>query len=408
MKKLVLLVLVIAMIWPGTCLGQDEIKIGFLNILSGRLALFGRISKQGADLAIDEINKAGGIGGRRLVGIFVDTEGKAEKGVALAAKLVNEDRVQALLGIVSSGVAEKVSEQVKDLKVPLIITTAMTNVVTGEKCNPYTFRVTWTTDQCLSSAGQLAAKTTAKTWTTVGPDYLFGYESWDLFQKFLGQNMKDVRFLPKSQVVFAPLTTSDWEPHIKKIMESGADGVLVSLFGGNAIDFVRQANAMNFFGPERTVLMSVAGSMDVILGLGAELPPGVWIGTPYWFEANRSDANRNFVAEYQARFHVPPSYAAETAYCGVRFYAEAVKRAGSTSPEEVIRALRGMELDLPVGKVTMRPGDHQALFDVIWGKASEKVTLTDRRKIYRSWDPIVSFSPAQVLPSPAEAGCVMK
>lgn len=408
MRKLVTLTVVIAMTLPVTCFAEDEIKIGFMWILSGRLAVFGNVAKQGAELAIEQINKAGGIDGRKVVGLFEDDEGKPDKGMGIAEKFVTQDRVQAVMGIVSSGVAEKVSEQMNHLKVPLIITTAMTNTVTGDKCNRYTFRVTWTTDQSLNSAARLAAQTTAKTWTTIGPDYVFGHESWDLFQKFLGQTKKDVKFLPKSDVVFAPLTTTDWEPYIKKLMQSGADGVMVSLFSGNAIDFVRQANRMGFFSPDRTVLMSVAGSVDVVLGLGSDLPPGVWMGTPYWFEANQSEANRRFVAEYQAKFKQPPSYIAETTYSAVMFYAEAVKRSGGTSTDGVINALRGMELDLPAGKVTIRPEDHQALFDVVWGRASPKISLTDQRKVFRSWDPIVLFSPSQVLPSPKEAGCNMK
>jgi len=132
------------------------------------------------------------------------------------------------------------------------------------------------------------------------------------------------------------------------------------------------------------------------------------MGTPYWFEANQSEANRRFVAEYQAKFKQPPSYIAETTYSAVMFYAEAVKRSGGTSTDGVINALRGMELDLPAGKVTIRPEDHQALFDVVWGRASPKISLTDQRKVFRSWDPIVLFSPSQVLPSPKEAGCNMK
>ncbi|MBI5251442.1 MAG: ABC transporter substrate-binding protein [Desulfomonile tiedjei] len=407
MKRFVLLLVLGILLSSSAVLAQDTIKIGFIYVLSGRGAVFGEVAKRGAELAIEEINSAGGISGKKLVGIFEDDQGKPEIAVELTKRFVQKDRVDAIIGVVTSGSAEAVAPLAAELKVPLIITTATTPVVTGQKCNRYTFRVTCTTDQTLKAAALVAAQAKAKTWTTIGPDYLLGYETWDYFQRYLSKIRSGVTFLPKSEVIFAPMTTTDWGPHIKKIMNSGADGIVISLWGGNAVDFLKQAAQEGLFNDQRSVIMTVAGSMDVFVALGLGLPQGIWFGNPYWFQANTGPVNEAFVHRYQERFQVEPSYSAATAYTGVIAYCEALKRSGSPSPDAVVRALEGLQFDAPLGKVTIRPEDHQALFNIVWGQTSQALRLKGG-KVIRGWDPILSFGPDEVLPSPAEAGCKMR
>jgi branched-chain amino acid transport system substrate-binding protein len=406
-RCMVLVVLGLMLVSPTSA--QEPIKVGFMYILSGRAAFFGQMARQGAELAIEQVNAEGGINGRKLVGIFEDTEGKPEKGVQLAKRFAQEDRVDAIMGIISSGVAEAVSPVAAELKKPLIITTATTPVVTGAKCNKYTFRITWTTDQSLQSAAILASGTNAKRWTTVGPDYLLGHETWELFSKYLGQLSPQVAFLPKSDVVFAPMTTSDWEPHIKKVIDSKADGIVVSLWGGNAIDFVKQAGQLGLFDGSRTILFNVAGSLDFFLGLGSQMPEGIWVGAPYWFEASSdAEANKSFILAYQDRFRAPPSYMAATAYTGVMAFCNAVKKAGQNNPEAVVAALERLELESPMGKIQFRPEDHQALYNIVWGRTGGKPKRIGERSVLRGLDKIVLFPPEKVLPSAQESGCQMK
>jgi branched-chain amino acid transport system substrate-binding protein len=408
MKRCVLLFVAGILFCSSPALAQDPIKIGFMYVLSGRGSIFGEVAKKGAELAIENINSSGGVNGKNVVGIFEDDQGKPERALELAKRFVQKDRVHAIIGVVTSSVAEAIAPMAAELKIPLIITTATTPLVTGEKCNRYTFRVTCTTDQQLKSAALIAAQTKARIWTTIGPDYLLGHETWELFQRHLSKARSDATFLPTSQIVFAPMTTTDWVPHIRKVMDSPADGVVVSLWGGNALDFLRQASQEGFFNDKREIIMTVAGSMDVFLPLGRGMPRGVWFINPYWFQAKTGTANEAFVQHYETRFSgVPPSYMAATAYTGVMAYSEAAKRAGNTSPDAVVRALEGLEFDAPMGRVTLRPEDHQALFRLVGGQTAQRVKLGEGRLI-RGWDPILSFGPEEVLAGPAVNGCRMK
>ncbi len=407
MKKCFFLLVVGILFCSPPALAQDTVKIGFMYVLSGRGAVFGQVAKQGAELAIQNINSSGGVNGKNVVGIFEDDQGKPERAVELAKGFVQKDRVDAIIGIVTSSVAEAMAPLAAEIKIPLIITTATTPMVTGQKCNRYTFRVTCTTDQQLKSAALIAAQTKAKKWTTIGPDYLLGHETWELFQRHLSKARSDVTFLPAADIVFAPMATTDWLPHIKKVMDSPADGVVISLWGGNALDFLKQASQEGFFNDERTIIMTVAGSMDVFLPLGLGMPKGIWFSNPYWFQAKTGPANEAFVSEYEKKFGTAPSYMAATAYTGVMAFSEAAKRTGSTSPDAVAKALEGLEFDAPLGRVTIRPEDHQALFRLVGGQTSQAVKMGGGRVI-RGWDPILSFGPEEVLAGPADSGCRMK
>jgi branched-chain amino acid transport system substrate-binding protein len=380
---------------------QEPVKLGFAYVFSGRLAHYGFGAKQGAELAIEEINNAGGVNGRKLVALFEDTRLDPKAGVQAVQKLVKQHDVDAVLGIVSSSVASAVAPVMNDLRTPLIITLAMTPDVTGKICNPYTFRVSQNGPQNVKSAAALAADTNAIKWTTLGPDYLFGYQCWEYFQKFLSPMKPNAQFFDKSRIAYAPTVTSDFRPYIQKIIDSKPDGVLISLYGGNLVDFVHQATPMGFFEKIPVIIMNLAYSADVMYGLGLDMPKGVWLGGLYWFQGNTTPANESFVKAYMNRYRFFPDYNAEGAYSGVKTYAAAAAKAGSFDKEAVIKALEGLTLDLPTGHVIIRAEDHQAISDSVWGVSSE---FNGRLRI-RSLKPLKVFPGNQITPSVEETGC---
>lgn len=404
LARCILLCLMSVVFGSAQTFAQEPIKIGFMYVMSGRLAHYGYGAKQGAELAISQINKAGGVNGRKLMGVYEDTKLVPEVGVEVAQKLVNQDRVDVLMGVVSSGVASAVAPVAQRLATPLIFTLAMTPDVTGEICNPYTFRVSQNGPQNMMGASILAAGMPVKKWTTIGPDYLFGYQCWEYFQRFLRKKKPDVTFASDSETAYAPVTATDFSEYIDKALKSKADGVLISLYGGNLVDFVRQATNKGFFDGKRTILMNLAYSADVMFGLGLDMPKGIWLGGLYWFQANDSPVNKAFVQDYLNMYKVFPDYNAHGAYSGVKAYAQAVTNAGTTDKNRVIKALEGIVLDLPVGNVTIRAGDHQAIVDSVWGVTSE----FDSKLRCRVLNPMKIFPGAEITPSVDETGCRMR
>lgn len=382
---------------------DKPVKIGFVYIMSGPAATYGQFAKQGAELAMDEINKAGGINGRKVEGLFEDDTGKSDVGIRVIRKLVYENEVDAVMGIDSSGVASAVTPVMKELKTPLIITHAAVPDVTGAICNRYVFRIDLNVNQNVTMAATIAADLKAKTWSTVGPDYSFGHQSWEYFQKYLSKKKSDVTFLPDSDVAFPPASTTDFSAFITKVMNSKADGVLISLWGGNLIDFVRQAADMGFFDGKREVLMTLGAATEVLYALKDKMPEGVWVGTRYWFQANDGPVNKAFVDAYKQKFGVFPSYNAHGAYSAVKAYAAAAAKAKTVDKEKIVSALEGLAIELPIGPTTIRAGDHQAVSDGAWGK-----TAADPGVPIRILKPIRHFAGKDITPTVEETGCVLK
>ena len=277
---------------------------------------------------------------------------------------------------------------------------AATPDVTGSVCNRYVFRISVNLPQNVKAAAMLAAGTDAKTWTTIGPDYAFGHQSWEYFEKYLQAMKPNANFLPKDAVAFPPFKTTDFNPYINKIMQSGADGVLVSLWGGNLIDFVRQAQEMGLFDGKRQVLMTLGAATEVLSALGDKMPEGLWVGTRYWFLANDSQRNQDFVKAYFDRYGEYPSYNAHGEYGALYTYKAAAEKAGGIDKEKVIDALEGLTVELPVGEITIRPEDHQALSDVSWGQTAAHANYP-----IRILNPVKIFKAGDVTPSPADSGC---
>lgn len=379
------------------------VKLGFVYIMSGPFATYGQFAKKGAQLAVDEINKAGGILGHSVEAYFEDSTGKPDVALRAIRKLVYQEKVDCLIGLDSSGVAKSVVPSIPQMKTPLIITHAATPDVTGSVCNRYTFRISLNLAQNVKTAALLAAQTKAKTWTTIGPDYAFGHQSWEYFQKYLKEIKPETKFLAKDKVAFPPFKTSDFSAYITKVMQSRPDGVLVSLWGGNLINFIRQASEMGFFKGDFEVLITLGAATEVLSALKDKMPEGLWVGTRYWFLANQSPLNKAFIKSYHDRYGEYPSYNAHGAYGAIYSFKTAAEKAKSIDKEAVIKALEGLKVELPVGTIYIRPEDHQAVTDACWGK-----TAADPNYPIRILKPMKIFKGKDITPSVAECGCKMK
>jgi branched-chain amino acid transport system substrate-binding protein len=215
--------------------------------------------------------------------------------------------------------------------------------------------------------------------------------------------LPEVSFLDDTQIAYAPTETMDLRPYIKKIMDAKPDGVLVSLYGGNLVDFVRQGTEMGFFAKISCVICNLAYSADVMKGLSVDMPKGIWLGGLYWFRGNESPVNLEFVKEYRARHNVFPDFNSEGAYSGVVAYAKAAEVAGSTDKQAIIKALEGLTVDIPAGRTLIRAEDHQAIFDSVWGLTGEFGPGYRMRRFQE----LKVFSGKDVTPPVEETGCKM-
>lgn len=344
---------------------EDPIRIGGIYILSGSASTYGEFAQKGIDLAVKEINADGGILGRQVEMIYEDSQGKASVAIQAARKLVYSEEADALVGLDSSGVAQGMVPTMPELQKPLIITHAATPDVTGNLCNPFTYRISVNVAQNMKAAALVAAETDATNWTTIGPDYAFGHQSWEFFGNYLKDIKPEVNLM--SDTNFPRFGAEDFTPFIDRVMDSDADGVLISVWGGDLVNFIRQATDRGFFEKDMELMFTVGAATEVLSALGDEMPEGVHLSTRYWYDAYDNAENDHFVKAYMDAYGNPPSYNAQGAYSAIYAYKQAMEAAGTTDGPAVAQALSGMSMPAPNGTVTFRKADNQAMVSPNWG-----------------------------------------
>lgn len=371
----------------------EPIKFGLIHTLSGGIGqVHGMPDVAAAKMAVDEINKAGGILGRPLEMITRDDKLNPENGVREAKDLIMNHKVQWIQGTVSSAVALAISAYAKEAKVPFIITTAQSADITNIHGHRYLFRTTGNSDVTTRSVAQVAAKKFGgKKIFFIGPDYEFGHRCKADFMKTYKTMVPDAEYVGE---LWPKLGNQDWTPYITKIMSSDADFVYSALWGGDVISFTKAAFPFGYFDRIKQCgqewgLVEVLSRMDK-----KTYPKGVIGGGyyPYWLIDNPVSN------EYWRKFHkVSGGMNASISVSGtITVYAikQAMEKAKSTNMEKVIDALEGMDLNTMVGKVKIRACDHQIMWpfwigtitvspDLPWAHITDAVVL-DPEKQYMS------------------------
>ncbi|HEX8909192.1 MAG TPA: ABC transporter substrate-binding protein [Anaeromyxobacteraceae bacterium] len=348
---------------------KGPIKIGYQTVLSGTLAGYGEFHRMGAVMAVDEINARGGIAGVKVELDVRDSTLKPDDAIKNARYFVDSWGADFLAGIDSSGQALAIAPIVEQLDRVLIVTHAATEKLTEElvfkKGIRQIFRICTPTYQDAHAAAFVAKDLPVTKWATVSPKYEYGFTCWKMFQDTLGKLKPDARFIAES---FAPFGTTDFRSHINTIMDARPEGLYSTEWAGELITFVKQAREAGLFDKVKHVMFPVGAAIDVLEGLGNELPENVWISGRYYFLYPESKTNKEWVARFHERWKHYPAYVSETAYSSIHAIKAAVERAGSKDTKAVIQAMEGMELDSPAGRRLFRKEDHQAIYDVPWGK----------------------------------------
>ncbi len=347
---------------------EQPIKLGALFISSGPLGGYGINGKRAIDMAVEEINAAGGILGRKLVAFSGDTKLKPDITAQLAEKYITGDKVDFLMGPTSSGIAMGLSEIARKNKKILIVTQAATDALTGAKFNPYVFSTLSNAMMHSRAGAYYMAGRPYKRWMCIGPDYNYGHASWAMFKEKLKELRPDVEFVGET---FPKLMTKDFSAHIEEIRKVKPEAVWCPLWGQDAVNFIKQAKKANLF-ENIKFAFPVGAALETLVPLGKETPAGLFMSSRYFFTSPDSPENKDFVKKYYEKYKEYPDYMAEETYAGVYFIKAAVERAGSTQAEAVIKAVEKEPLAwmTPEGWKVMRGQDHQVVEDVVWGETA--------------------------------------
>jgi len=342
-------------------LAQDDvIKIGLIFPLSGPYAEEGADEHRGAELALEQINKRGGVLGKKVAGIVHDTHLKTQIALRKTKELIEDEKVKFIVGTLSGGIAAAVN-RVCDKAGVIYIAPNFTDITTGEDQSHFTFGKGVTNFMNVVAVGKWVFEHLGDEWYVLTSDYRWGHRNlgimvWlldELGGEFLGNTMH-------------PLGTTDFSPYMSKIRAARPEVLIANNFGGDTVNFVKQARAYGLF--EQMKIVCIDAPLTIAKEAGDAMR-GAVTGVPwYWELEERYDTAKRFVKAFRDKYdRVPTGYAAET-YSAVMELCEAIERAGEANVEKVIKALEGHEFAHVGSKEYWRTEDHNCVKDfyVVW------------------------------------------
>ena len=343
------------LVWATFAAAQEPIRIGLPLALTGPLALNGEDNRKGTLLYFEEVGFQ--LSGRKVEVKVEDTEAKPDVALTKVRKLVERDRVHALVGIVSSAEAYALRDYIHAQGVPTVITTAGAKDVTLARKSPVIFRVANDTTQEALALGHYAFTRLAYRRTLViASDFAGGRE---LAQSFVqtfsragGQAL---------QQVFAPLGTIDFAPYIAQLKLDQADVLFVWFAGGEPIRMITQ---LKEYGVKTPILSQGALAANYALPSMGDAALGI-VTAKHYSDVLDTPENRRFVAAFVKKYNDRPDAWSEQGYVGAKTVGEAVKAVGGRIEDrpQFLEALRKTRFEGPAGLVRFDQ-NQQRVFDV--------------------------------------------
>jgi len=338
-----------------------EIKIGFISAFTGVFSSFGTMQKEGAILALEEVNYT--VAGKTITVIYEDDQLDNELAVTKSKKLVEQDKVDILTGLVSGDEGLTVGDYMKDKNIPVIPMYSASEDITMREFFPMIVRATWTGAQSMDVFGYWLAKEKGyKKIYQIGQDYSYPWnQSGGFIRGFCRGGGEEV-----TSVWYPPGSTSDFSSMIASIpLDQGYDAVLNNGSGGDAINFMKQfvelgmLDKITLIGQSNTFEKPDLDSMPAdIVGLLSPHHTTDDMSTPAWMA---------FKDAFTKRWGHDPSAASEFAYSSMRMILRAIEaqKGDITDKTALVNAMLNVDMtDDPRGPVKLDPTYHAAIENV--------------------------------------------
>ncbi|HYA06014.1 MAG TPA: ABC transporter substrate-binding protein [Xanthobacteraceae bacterium] len=383
-------------------LGEEPVKIGLDNPVTGTYAALGRNELFGCQLALDQINAKGGILGRKAELLVEDsTSGDAGTAVEKARKLIDRDQVNFLVGNINSALAAAMANVSYEKGVFHVVPGGHTDPVTGTNCHWNVFRVCNTTQMEANAVAGTLIKTAGKKWYYITPDYAFGHTLQAGLEKAAGA-------LGGSKLGgdLTPLGTTDFSSYLIKAQAANPDVIIFLVAGNDAVNALKQA--VQFGLDKKFHLAGAQQELEVLLGLPPEARIGTWVFEWYWKQPNVPHVD-DFVAEIRKRSggHVPT---ARTwfGYASMWTCAIAAQQAKAIDAVKMAKAMQGFKLPPDVSLMPdgafYRAGQNQLIPNLYVGNAQQAPAGGDPEDLFNVTQVAKGADAAGTL---EETGCKM-
>jgi branched-chain amino acid transport system substrate-binding protein len=338
----------------------DPIKIGVVTPLSGSYAPIGKQVRWGAELAVKEINAAGGVNGRPLELLFEDEEANPPVAVRKAEKLLQQDKVDLLTGTVNSGSTLAVGQVAERNNRILVTTVSYATSITGSQCNPNVFRVNANAFmQSNALTSWLTKNVSGKRYFFIGPDYEMGRSTISAFQD-------DIKRLGGTDVgsAYPPLGAKDFTPYVGQVRSARPDVIMTATAGNDTVRLLTQLKEYGILSSKLTLAGAAGAVTQENIGAMGGAGEGFLSAAGYSIDID-TPANKKFVAAFKKEFQSDPDLFAADTYGLFYLLKQAMEKAGGTDEQKLRAAMEDATWQTPQGAKTMRKGDHQAIVDMV-------------------------------------------
>jgi branched-chain amino acid transport system substrate-binding protein len=342
---------------------EQPVKIGMVEPLTGVYAALAEAETAGARLAIEEINRSGGILGREAQLLVADSANEIMTGVEETRRLIDKDQVDFIAGNVNSAIALAMTRVTAEKRKLQIVTGGHTDEITGSQCSWNVFRICKSTTMLANAIADTLIEKFGAKWYFLTPDYVFGYALQAAFEIKLRQHggawAADI----------LPIGTVDYSEALTNAAAYGPN-VLIDLMGGE--DQVNSLKQIVRFG--LTDEMAVGGALfelESILSVPDAARIGWWT-MEWWWNQPEVAHIKTFDAAIRSRTGRAASARNLFGYAGVRTLAQVANLEKSLDAVALARALQGYTLPADIAldpnRAFFRKDDHQLMSTVLVGE----------------------------------------
>jgi branched-chain amino acid transport system substrate-binding protein len=360
-KALVFVVLWLFLTSPGGYAGNDTIKIGFVGDFSDVTKEYCLSAFNAAQMAVQEINAAGGLLGRPVVLIKKDGGANPQKHFEQFTALARNEKVVAVFGGASSACLLKASEAAKEQRIPYLISVGNTQSVVVEKGHDFVFLFEANAWMETKGFSIFATLMPWQRYAWLGPDYIWGREVFGYFRGHFEDMGTPVEWVAEA---WHPLDHPEYNELIAEVMDAKPDALVIASWGEDMRRFILQSKPHGLF--DNIAAFGWFMTEDA----GRLLPEGFWTITraPFNYLAEKYPQTERFVKQFQARFKACPIGFTICCYDSLTAWKQAVLKAGTAEPVAVAKNLKGLSFEGLRGKSHIRSIDGQMNCPAFFGR----------------------------------------
>lgn len=381
---------------------QDKpIKIGLTMDASGQFANSGQSERRGAIMAIEEFNERGGVLGRQIEHIWLDTETTPQTGTRVAERMITRDNVHFMVGAIQSGVANAISQVAQKYGCIYFNTNSSSPTESGQDCHRVKFVWDGNGENFSRATAKNAIDTFGPKWLLMYNDYVWGQDTNRSTKKVIADYDAEV-----VDEIAIPVGTRDFSSVLLRIQQARPD-VVATAVGGDDYKVLRQQ--VGDMGLDKEIAW-VGNQQDWpdIFGLGPEAAFGVF-GTTFYHYLDLPGVE-DFLNRYRARFSETrisvPGNVFHQGYVATRELLRAVEEVGNTDNIQIIKALEGR-----VMSAEDRMQHHDAIIDAASHHVQQTIYLAkgnDKPRDDTDYFEILSWAEPDAVRSDAESQCSLE